>query len=362
MSKLAANLVNNCLRIGSSDNVSIFFYPHTTELAEDIATECFRVGADAALIAYTDRFYETYMKLLPVESLRRPSVYCRGLTELSTAQFWVGSAYDPAVYRRVPPEKLAAANEGETAAHYKPSRERKVRSLFLELGLVTRPRAKRYGFSFPTWARVVREASAVPADKLRADGKKVAAILGTADTIRITANGGTDLEFAVGGRPAFVHDGVVDDDDIAAGSLDASIPAGNVSISPIETSANGTVSFNVPQPWAGRLIRKLEWRFTDGKVTSFTGDANTLALRKEWEASSGDKDRIGSFSIGLNPKAKFGFLSNVLVRGAVSVAIGGNEYEGGTNKLGYYFGQSLRGATVEVDGKPVVRDGRLLVP
>src|SRR3989304_5762243 len=62
MSKLAANLVNNCLRIRSSDNVSIFFYPHSTAIAEDLATECFRVGADAILVAYTAKFCEAYMR------------------------------------------------------------------------------------------------------------------------------------------------------------------------------------------------------------------------------------------------------------------------------------------------------------
>ncbi len=361
MSKFAANLVNNCLRIRSSDNVSIFFYPHSTAIAEDLATECFRVGADAILVAYTDKFYEAYMKLLPLDSLRQPSAYCRGLTELSTAQFWVGAAYDPSVYRRIPPERMAATSEGETAAHYGPSRERKVRSLFLELGLVTRPRAKVYGFSYPSWERMLRAASAVPAKKLRTDGKKVDAIIETGDDVRLTADDGTNLEFSVRGRPAFIYDGVVDDEDIASGALDASIPAGNVSVAPIESSTNGTVAFNVPQPYAGRMIRKLVWGFKDGKVTSFTGDANALALRKEWDASGGDKDRIGGLSIGLNPRAKFGFLSNGLVRGAVTIAIGGNEAEGGTNKPGFFFSQSLQGATVEVDGKPILRGGKILV-
>src|SRR3972149_3359087 len=167
MAKLAANLVRACLRIRPDDNVTIFFYPHTTALAEDIAEECFRIGADVNLSAYTDRFYESYMRILSADSLRKPSVFCRALSEVSTAEFWLGGGYDPAGVRRVPP--------GETA-----------------------------------------------------------------------------LEFSIRGRRPFVFDGVVDDEDIAAGALDAQIPAGNVAIAPLEDSANGVVAFDLPQAWAGR--------------------------------------------------------------------------------------------------------------
>jgi leucyl aminopeptidase (aminopeptidase T) len=341
--------------------VTIFLYPHNVPLAEDLARECFRVGADVNLSLYTDRFYEDYMKLLSEDSLRQPSVYCRGLTELSTAEFWLGSAYDPAVFRRIPPEKMAANEEGETAAHLAPARERKVRSLFVALGQVTRPRARAYGFPFAAWERNVREASAVRPEKLTADGRRLAALLGSADRVRIRADGGTDLELSARGRRAHVYDGVVDEEDIAAGTLNAAIPAGSVTIAPVETDADGTVVFDVPQPWAGRMIRRLRWEFSGGHLTAFDGDRTALALRKTWELASGDKDRIGMLAIGLNPKARIGFLSNDIVRGAVSLAIGGNEDEGGANKPGFFHAQALADASVEVDGKPIVRSGKLLL-
>src|SRR5439155_273160 len=83
----AVNAVKNCLRIRSDDNVTIFFYPHTLSLAEDLATECFKVGADVLLNLYTDKYYSAYMKHLSTEKLRQPSAFCRGLSNLSTATF-----------------------------------------------------------------------------------------------------------------------------------------------------------------------------------------------------------------------------------------------------------------------------------
>ncbi len=359
MPKLAENLVRDCLKIRPDDNVTVFFYPQIQELADDIAVECSKVGADVLLTSYTDRYYEAFMKYQSVESLRKPSVFCRGLAELATAQFWLGGLYDPAVFRKFSAEKMAANDEAETAAHWPITMDRKIRSLFVSLGLVTRPRAKAYGFSFPTWERMVREASAVKPASLTHDGRWLAKILESGDRVHVTGDG-TDLEFSVRGRKPLIYDGVVDEADIEDGALEASIPAGSVTIPPIETSASGRFETNVPQAWAGRSIRRVQWTFADGRVTAFGGDANALRLKRQWEMATGDRDRIGGLTIGLNPKAKLGFLQNSIVRGAVSIAIGMNEPVGGANKSSFYTEHTVRNATVEVDGMPIVQGGKLV--
>ena len=52
---LARSVVNDCLRITEKDNVTVFLYPHNLPLAEDVAEECFRKGADVLLNLYTDK-------------------------------------------------------------------------------------------------------------------------------------------------------------------------------------------------------------------------------------------------------------------------------------------------------------------
>jgi aminopeptidase len=361
MSKLAENLVRNCLRIRSTDNVTVFFYPHNLPLAEDIATECFRVGADALLNLYTDAYYTAYLRYLPTESLRQPSVYCRGLTELSTAQFWIGGAYDPSIFRKASAEKLAASDEGETEAHVDIARKRKVRGLSVDIGLATAPRAKAYGFALARWKRMMTEAASVSPAKLAADGKRVASKLATAANARITAPNGTDVELALAGRRAQVSDGVVDDEDIAIGALTASIPAGSVSVAPQERSAHGVVVGSLPSPWAGRSIRRLRWEFHDGRLTTFDGDANAKELAAVQAKATGDKDRIAGLSVGLNPKAEFGFLQNAIVRGAITVSVGANEDFGGVSKSSFWFPVTVPNATLEINGQSLVQDGALVV-
>src|SRR5207244_553671 len=103
-----------------------------------------------------------------------------------------------------------------------------------------------------------------------------------------------------------IYDGIVDDEDIAAGVFESSIPSGSVTLLPQETSAEGVVVFDVPQAWAGRSIRRMRWEFRSGRLTKFEGDAAALALRKQYEVSTGDRDRISSFTIGTNTTAALG--------------------------------------------------------
>lgn len=357
---LADLAVNNSLRINSSDKVTIFFSPHTTKLAEDLADECHKKGADVLLNGWTDRYYLSFMTHSSVESLREPSVWCHELTRVSTAEFWVGGIYDPSIFRKIPPEKMAANGEGESKAHFPLAQERKVRSLGIALASVTKPRAKVYGFNYKNWQLNTTAASRVDFEALSKRGREIAGKLQASSAIRITSPNRTNLSFSANGRKPRVNDGIVDDQDLAEGAIDASIPAGSVYVSVLEDSANGKVVMDVPTAWAGRTIRKLVWSFENGRVTSFEGDQAAAHLRKSWDSSSGDKDRIAMLSIGLNPKAKYGFLINELVSGAVGIGIGGNEDFGGTNKPGFFHSQVLSNATLQLDGTTLIKNGKLL--
>jgi leucyl aminopeptidase (aminopeptidase T) len=358
---LAQLAVNKCLRIRPEDNVAVFFNPHFTKLAEDIAVECFRNGADVLLNAWTDRYHLAELTYLSVESLRQPSVWCRQLSLNATAEFFLGGVYDPSIFKKMSPEKLAANDEGESASHEPYSTKRKVRTLGIGVGLVTRPRAKTYRFSFRSWERMMVAASNVNLDEIAKKASEIVEKIGSAERIRLTAPAGTDLEFSVEDRKLRVNDGIVDEKDIASGALNASIPAGAVETTIVEDSANGRLVLDVPAPWAGRTIHRVEWTFQDGRIIAFEGDKNALELRRQWEAASGDKNRISMLTIGLNTKAKFGYTINELVEGGVAVGIGGNEDLGGKNRRGFYYSGSVSKASLIVDGKTLVNRGKLAI-
>ncbi len=346
------------MRVTEKDNVTIFLYPHSTTLAEDIAVECFKNGADVLLNLYTDRYHRAYLKDLPVESLRQPSVFCRALTESSTVEIFLSGAYDPAIFRDIPPERSSAAAEGESKAHFPLSQERKVRSLGSRLSLLTRPRAKAYGFDYARWTRMVRAAANVDYSELASTGKRLKRMLAGAETLKVTASNGTDLTLLPGGRWR-VFDGVIDDDDMREGDFDDGIPAGNVGTVFVE-GADGVVTFDTTTPHRGRPVRRMTWRFKNGSVTEFSGDSSTRPVVDDWEHSSGDKNKISFVSIGYNPKARPNFTINEIVAGAISIGIGDNQVFGGKNVSGFSFVHTLTEPTITADGRVIVKCGRLV--
>ena len=358
---LASQVVNRCLRITAKDDVTISVSKHAIPLAEEFAVECFRNGADVLMNLWTDRYQSGYLNLLPVKALKRPSVFCRALSETSTAEIFLLAAHDPSIFKKVPSEKFLADGEGENEAHLPVMRDRKVRTLSVNLAFLTEPRAKAYGFNFAKWKRNTAAAANVDYGKLAVLGKKLRSVLSGARTIRVTAPGGTDLSLDVNGRKWKVSDGVVDDEDVAAGNLNDSLPAGNLSVCPVEDGAQGVIRFNVPTPIQGRLVRNFGWRFKDGRVTEFEGDRSAKKIREQWKGATGDKDVVGSFAIGFNPKALTGYMINSLAAGAVTLAIGANLDVGGRNKSTFSFLGTLAGATVAADHRTVVKAGKLLV-
>jgi leucyl aminopeptidase (aminopeptidase T) len=357
---LAKSIVEDCLNITDKDSVTVNLYPHDLPLAEDIAVECFRKGADVLMSLYTDRFFTSYYDLLSEENLRRPSAFCRGLTEKSTAEIFMSATYDPSILRKIDPKKFAADAVGETKAHLPLNKERRIRTINVGLSLVTKPRAKTYGFNYQEWNKMMLAATSVDYGKLAKVGRALKEKLMDAHHLTVMGPGGTDLSFDVSGRKWYLSDGVVDQEDIQNEDLDDQLPAGSLTVAPLEDSAKGQITFNAGTPFMGRLQKGLQLSFRNGRVASIKGDANVAAVKKVYESGTGDKDRIGYFSIGFNPKAKTGYTANNVALGAVSVGIGNNEFIRGKNGPGFFYLDTIVGATVKADGKTILQKGKLV--
>ncbi len=354
---LAQKVVNQCLRISENDNVTIFFYPHNLTLAEDVADECFRKGADVNLSLYTDRFYLSYLKNLSAESLRQPSIFCEILSKYSTAEVWLGGASDPSIFRKIPSEKTVADGEGENKAHSPYAK--KTKALSVQLSLVTEPRAKTYGFNFKQWQKTMQAASNVDYAHLAKIGKQLKSKLARAERIQITASNGTKFTFEPKPQHWSISDGVIDSVDVKEKHVQDSIPAGSIDNIPEPDRADGTIVFNTSIPYAGVTIGKVSWRFKNGTLTTFETDSSGKRLKDDWSEASGDKSKLAFFSIGFNPEAEIGYTINQIAPGAVTVGIGGNTFVGGPNKSGFFFAHTLVGATVKADGKPILKNGKL---
>ncbi len=360
MVNLARSIVRESLRAKPDEAIMISAAPHTLELAKQVALEAYKVGADPAMLFDTDDVFYGQFKHLTEEQLRKTSAHCLGIADYVQSYVWLGGVEDPGPMKRVPQPKWAAMFEGEEA-HHKKSLEKKHKSVGIGLGMVTRPRAKAYGFNYAAWKRMMEQAIAVNYEEMKRTGEAVAAILQRPAEVRVTAENGTDLTFRLAGEPrkAYVDDGVISDEDIAAGNPNTSLPAGAVYIAPFEDSANGVFVSDVDIPQVGTLIKGLSWTFRNGRVVEFSAKRNVKNAQLNYAEASGAKDMFGWIAIGLNKKMVPGYTTATYARGTLTVGIGDNRDLDGKNESSYGFSGFLSKPTVVVGDKVLLDRGRL---
>jgi len=357
--ELAKTVVKDALHVDSSDVVIITTWDHTIDVANAMAVECFRQGADAMMSLWTDEYYYGLLRELSEESLGICSKLCEAFTEAETATINLFGPRNPEGLKSVSASKVNAWGEGERKAHYPRNIERKIRNVTLPLALVTSERAAVYGFDLAKWKKAVDCALAMDLKEIAEKGRCAAAFLEKAHEVRLTSPNGTDLTFELSRRAIHIDDGIIDERDIEKKSLDAQLPAGTVLTTIDETSGNGKVIFDQPLQSMGLNIPDIEWEFRDGKMTSMKATKNLEPLTKQFESGSGDKDRMSFLQIGLNPKAEYGYLMNHIVEGAVQIGIGDNEYIGGKNASSFGMAATIGRATLNIDGKTIIKNGQL---
>lgn len=183
--RFVESVVRTCLRVRREDRVSIFAWRHMLDLAEAFALECKRVGAKTHLEVGTDElFYQTALNL-PLEYLRETDPFSLALVDVTTANIFIQGPEDPDKLRQITPERLNALEEADKP-YYEKFLERKIRSAQINLGYITRQRAKTYGFNYEAWKENIHAAMDVKYEGMRDLGKKIGGMLEKAAEAHIT--------------------------------------------------------------------------------------------------------------------------------------------------------------------------------
>ena len=357
MSKeIAKSVVRECMNIRGDDVVWIGTWQHMVDLASLISIECNKIGAKSIMTLETDPACYSFMLDTPIALLKKPNPTILKLCDESTVNIFIVGPANPLRMPEISAERWAAKSEGEKYFIDRMA-ENKKRTVYISLGLVTPQRAETYGFNYEAWKENVTAATAVNYKLLREFGTKVKSILSNARKVHVTGKN-VDLTLDLGNRRRNLSDGVIDEKDMKIGTYEEYLPAGNVLIAPIETSAEGYVEFDLPVYQVSKVIEGLKWTFKSGKVVDYDAKKNIEAIKEWWKQAKGDKDRIGAIYFGINPIGKLGYLDDCSVRGAVSISIGDNRNYGGQNDSDYIFEGTLSKATVELDGKLFIKEGK----
>ncbi len=357
--QIASKIVNECLHVKGDEQVTIFTYPHTLDYANALALEVEKAGGVSNTMLETDDFFWGYLTDVPESQYARKQKAFLSLLEETDTQIGLGGPRDPSGFSRVPADRINRMFEGEREIGER-VRELKIRNMSLPIGLVTPERARTYGFDYNNWRSSFNNAVNVDHKKMSVLGGTITSRLEKATNVRITNSSGTDLKFRLAGRPVHVRDGILDEKDVSHGTLEESLPSGNIEVAPDEESVEGKVVFDQPTALRGKLVQGLRWEFQKGHLTSFSATGNLDVFKGLYDQATGDKDRLAELVIGLNPNAELiGFFSDRIVFGTASLGIGGNKSIGGVNDAQFCHEQTLRKPTIELDGQKLVLDGKI---
>jgi leucyl aminopeptidase (aminopeptidase T) len=194
-------------------------------------------------------------------------------------------------------------------------------------------------------------------DELRRVGRAVAAKLSQADVCRVTAPGGTDVKLSLSGRQA-----ICDDGDLRQPAAWGNLPAGEAFIAPVEAEVCGTIVFDGSLAGWGLLDEPLIVELVRGRLAAAEGGAAADWLLETLEAGGANGRTIAELGIGTNGAAIVSgvILEDEKVEGTAHFAFGANTSFGGSNEASVHIDGLVRGAAVELDGLPILRDGRLV--
>src|SRR6266851_4877755 len=359
---IARKVVKECLQVKEDEQVLINTWDHTLDISDALALEVHQAGAVPIVNLTTQGSFLNYLTKVPEKYYGKTPRASLSLLDEVDAQVVLFGPRDPKVLMMAPGERFAKVFESEKPIMEK-VRERKIRTADLPVGYITSERALNYGLDLSKWRSNHDQAIDVDMQKMAALGKKLSSKLQNATKVHISHSNGTNLTFANRDRPVHVRDGIIDQEDISKGNFTESLPSGSVLVAPVESTAEGNVLFDTPQALMGKMLKGFTMSFRNGKLASFDAKENLDAFAGMYRGGTGDKDRLGWFSIGINPKAQtMGLISaDELALGNVTIGIGSNKDYGGVNDTTVGFAQTLSKATVEVDGRLLLREGKIEV-
>jgi len=145
------------------------------------------------------------------------------------------------------------------------------------------------------------------------------------------------------------------------------MPSGEVFTGPLEGSAEGTITFDVPSSVQGVLVEGARLTFEGGRVVDATARRGEDMLLAQLDTDDGAR-RLGELGIGTNERVQRAILRTLFdekIGGTVHLALGRSYPEtGGVNESAIHWDlvcDLRRGGRLSLDGEPFQVDGRFLL-
>jgi len=366
---LARQLLDVCLSVKSGERVWINSWDHTLGLASQLAWECRKRGCEILTTIQQEDLWLRSIIEAPFESFDRLPKHMVAALEKTDVYIYTLGPSRPVPWEKIPKERRKFVtrwfleDNNFVKAWKKIAKASGVRMLGIEATLATPWTARALGLDYQAWRRIMFAGCMVDYHAVAERARRLAEIISGEGLVHITTPHGTDFRFRLDRRPVDIGHGLADDRMIREGRV-VFVPAGGVEASADEESGEGVVVFDPPilsLVKDGR-IERLEVKVKDGRISHHSAASNSAAFGRWLKAGGGDIDRFGFFGFGLNPRLRHGFTQDDKVLGGVTIGFGDNSDKAGKNRAnGRGFWASMTGATVAIDGRVVMRAGKLSV-
>src|SRR5438094_205869 len=298
--RLAHRIVTTSVAVRPGEVVVITGGKHTIPLMEALAIETQKAGGMAAILLSSDKVVRSLNVDVPEQFLTQEPRYFAEWLKRADVFITLPTASDiKALDAGVPATRLAKVNE---AGQFLPPLLDDMKFRELDISYPTRERGASWGIEGQTYVTMMWNAIGADYQRIAQQGDALRDMLQGAKSVHVTSPSGTDVTFAVEGRPAFVDEGVITAEKAKGKKFlarDVGLPGGTVFMAPLETSANGRVV--VPRVQCRFLtMTGVSFEFKDGKLENLKATKGLNCLNELMSASGGPTNVIGGFSIGLN--------------------------------------------------------------
>jgi len=359
---IARQIVGESVQVKNDEGVVITGDAAKIPLMEALAVEVAKAGGHPHMVLESEKATKRILTEAQPQYIERPNKL--GLAELKQASVFIGlsSTDDPSIMAGVPEERVVLARKANQAyisrLYAQPIRTASLGNPEMPTAGV----AKFHGVPLPALEKRFWDAVGASHASIEQNAEKMKQALAAGREVRITTKAGTDIRMSVAGRKIMMSDGVIHD---APVDKPASVwlPAGEVFTSPDRATVNGKVV--VPLfVYNGTKVRDLKLTFQGGRLTDIQAAQNGQLLREAVAMATGDKDQFAFIDIGVNPKSAMMPNSNYCsfeMSGMVTVGIGQHPWVESANVSEFSEAFFVPQATVEVDGRAIVKDGKIQI-
>jgi aminopeptidase len=362
LEKLAYILVNHSLGIRKKDLFVIGGSHLTAPLIKEVYRQALECGANPYVRIGIDGIGEIFYKYASDEQLKYVSPIAKFEVEKIDARLSIISPENTRSMTNVDPKKQAISSVANQEIHdIFLQRASKKELRWCVTQYPTNASAQDAEMSLEEYEDFIFKAANVDKKDPIAHWKnvfkeqeKIKKLLQSKKKLHVIAKD-TDLKISVEGRKWINCHGK------------ENFPDGEVFTGPVETSAEGFISYSFPASHGGRIIEDIQFWFKKGKVVKAKASKGENFLKSMLDMDKGARS-IGEFAFGTNygiKKYTMNTLFDEKIGGTIHIAVGSGYPETGSkNKSSLHWDMMCdlrKNGEVYADGELIYKNGKFLL-